>query len=74
MPVDSVSSRWTHVQGPDDLSEELMERVAHFFEHYKDLDEGKWVRVGGWDGPEAAKEEILNSIKMFNDAPIKPHF
>ncbi len=74
VPVDAVSSRWTHVHGPDDMSEELMERIAHFFEHYKDLDEGKWVRVGGWDGVDAAKEEILSSIKMFNDAPVKPHF
>jgi hypothetical protein len=30
--------------------------------------------VGGWDGIEAAKEEILSSIKMYNDAPVKPHF
>lgn len=74
VPSNDVSSRWTHIHGPDDMAEELMERIAHFFEHYKDLDEGKWVRVGGWDGPEAAKEEILSSIKMYNDAPVKPHF
>jgi inorganic pyrophosphatase len=74
VPADSITNRWSHVKGPEDMPEELMERIAHFFEHYKDLDEGKWVRVGGWDGVEAAKEEVLSSIKMYNDAPVKPHF
>ncbi|MCG7871509.1 MAG: inorganic diphosphatase [Candidatus Thiodiazotropha lotti] len=74
VPVDDVSSRWTHVKSYQDMPEELMERIAHFFEHYKDLDEGKWVRVSGWEGAEAAKEEVSNSVKMFQDAPEKPHF
>ena len=29
--------------------------IQHFFEHYKDLEPGKWVKVQGWEGPEAAK-------------------
>lgn len=57
-----------------DMPEELMERIAHFFEHYKDLDEGKWVRVQGWDGTEAAKQEVRNSVQMYVDAPEKPNF
>jgi inorganic pyrophosphatase len=56
------------------VSKLLLDQVAHFFEHYKDLDEGKWVRVEGWEGVEAAKEEILSSVKMYNDAPEKPNF
>ncbi|MBT2970233.1 MAG: inorganic diphosphatase [Candidatus Thiodiazotropha sp. (ex Ctena orbiculata)] len=74
VPADDVSSRWTHVKSVDDMPAELMERIAHFFEHYKDLDEGKWVRVKGWEGAEAAKEEVKNSVQMFKDAPEKPHF
>jgi inorganic pyrophosphatase len=53
---------------------ELLERIAHFFEHYKDLEEGKWVRVEGWEGAEAAKKEILDSVAMYNNAPEKPMF
>jgi inorganic pyrophosphatase len=74
VPVNEITSRWAHVESHKDMPQELMERIAHFFEHYKDLDEGKWVRVSGWEGTEAAKQEIKNSVKMFQDAPEKPHF
>ncbi|MEW8012925.1 MAG: inorganic diphosphatase [Candidatus Thiodiazotropha sp.] len=74
VPADDVSSRWRHVRSADDMPEELMERIAHFFEHYKDLDEGKWVRVKGWEGAEAAKQEVRNSVQMYIDAPEKPNF
>ena len=74
VPSDKVSSRWSHVKEMEDMPEELMERTAHFFEHYKDLDEGKWVRVQGWEGRESARQEILDSIQMFKDAPEKPNF
>lgn len=74
VPSDKVSSRWSHVKEMEDMPEELMERMAHFMEHYKDLDEGKWVRVQGWEGREAARQEILGSIQMYQDAPEKPNF
>ena len=48
--------------------------IAHFFEHYKDLDEGKWVRVEGWGDIEEAKEEIMISVAMYKEAPVKPNF
>jgi inorganic pyrophosphatase len=75
VPVDKITKRYAHVQGPEDMPQELMDRIAHFFEHYKDLDEGKWVRVEGWAGVEAAKEEIRNSVRMYQEAPEpKPYF
>ena len=40
--------------------------LEHFFKHYKDLEEGKWVKVDGWKGPEAAQREILDSINRYN--------
>lgn len=42
--------------------------------HYKDLDEGKWVRVEGWGTRTDAEQEILDSINMYKDAPVKPNF
>jgi len=74
VPVDKLTKRWANAKGPEDMPPELLQRIAHFFEHYKDLDEGKWVRVGGWEDAEAAKQEILSSIAMYNSAPEKPHF
>jgi len=52
----------------------LLDQIAHFFEHYKDLDEGKWVRVEGWGDIDDAKEEIMSSVAMYKDAPVKPNF
>ena len=74
VPSDKVSDRWTHVNDVEDMPAELMDRLAHFFEHYKDLDEGKWVRVKGWEGKEAALKEVLSSVKMYQEAPEKPNF
>ena len=42
-----------------------LKAIQHFFEHYKDLEEGKWVKVTGWTGPEGAHEEILTGIANF---------
>ena len=56
------------------MSPMLLEQIAHFFEHYKDLDEGKWVRVEGWGDAAAARAEIIASIAMYRDAPVKPNF
>ena len=47
---------------------------AHFFEHYKDLDTGKWVKIDGWAGIDEAKAEILASVERFNNAVVKPAF
>ena len=74
VPVSKLCTSYAKVAGPDDMPKMLLNQIAHFFEHYKDLDEGKWVRVQGWEGVEAAKQEILSSVKMFNEAPEKPNF
>jgi inorganic pyrophosphatase len=52
----------------------LLDQIAHFFEHYKDLDEGKWVRVEGWGDIDDAREEIMSSVEMYKNAPVKPNF
>jgi inorganic pyrophosphatase len=48
--------------------------ITHFFEHYKDLERGKWVKVGGWVGPEEAKKEIVDGIASYRKAKKKPAF
>jgi inorganic pyrophosphatase len=74
VPVTKLCNSYANVKGPEDMPKLLLDQIAHFFEHYKDLDEGKWVRVEGWAGVEEAKEEIMSSVKMYNEAPEKPHF
>ncbi len=74
VPVDKLCRIYRNVKEIDDMSPALLDQIAHFFEHYKDLDEGKWVRVEGWGGVEDAKKEILASVEMYNQAPEKPNF
>ncbi len=74
VPIDKLTRMYRNVQDFRDLPNMLLEQIAHFFEHYKDLDEGKWVRVGGWGGADEAKAEILDSVKMYQEAPEKPAF
>jgi inorganic pyrophosphatase len=74
VPVDKLCKSYRSVESFRDLSGEVLNRIAHFFEHYKDLDEGKWVRVDGWYGVDEAKQEILDSIRMYEEAPERPAF
>jgi inorganic pyrophosphatase len=57
-----------------DVPEYQLAQIAHFFEHYKDLEKNKWVKVEGWVGIEEAKAEIVASVERFNAEPIKPNF
>lgn len=57
-----------------DISKRKLDRLAHFFEHYKDLEKNKWVKLEGWVGIEEAKAEIMESLARYNDAPVKPQF
>ncbi len=74
IPIDKVYKGYQNVNSFRDLPMHLLDQIAHFFEHYKDLDQGKWVRVGGWGGVDEARAEIMASVQMFEDAPEKPAF
>jgi len=74
VPIDKLCKMYRHVQDIDDMQYMLKDQIAHFFEHYKDLDEGKWVRVDGWGNKADAFTEILDSIEMYKNAPEKPNF
>jgi len=65
VPLDKQSSQYRHIKGIDDVQPELLAAIKHFFEHYKDLEEGKWVKVDGWGGIDAAHQEILESIERY---------
>ncbi len=74
VPIDKLCRLYRKVRDIDDMSPALLEQIAHFFEHYKDLDEGKWVRVEGWLGIDAARKEIMDSVDLYQNAPEKPAF
>ena len=66
VPVDKLTPLYKEVKDYTDLPATLLAQISHFFEHYKDLEEGKWVKIDGWVGVEEAKQEILDSIERFN--------
>ncbi|MFK3738826.1 inorganic diphosphatase [Massilia sp. TN1-12] len=65
VPVEKLLPLYANLKTVDDVPELTLRQIQHFFEHYKDLEKGKWVKVDGWAGPDAAKEEILNGVKAF---------
>jgi inorganic pyrophosphatase len=74
VPVDKLCGLYRHIQSPRDLPEMVLAQISHFFEHYKDLEAGKWVKVTGWVGAEEAKREILDGIARYEAAATKPMF
>lgn len=74
VPIDKLCKLYRKVQTPQDLPDLLLAQIRHFFEHYKDLEEGKWVKVEGWDNSDAAESEINAAVQRFEDAPEKPYF
>ena len=58
----SKDPRWAHIQDITDIPEFTRKEIEHFFEHYKDLEPGKWVKVLGWGTVEDAKQEIVNGL------------
>ncbi len=68
VPVDKLLSTYRNIHGPDDLAPELLRQIEHFFNHYKDLEPGKWVKTEGWADVEAARAEITASVKRYAEA------
>jgi inorganic pyrophosphatase len=71
VPIDKILPIYAHWQKPEDMNPWRLQQIQHFFEHYKDLEKGKWVKTGGWEGPEAARQEIRNGITAYNGT-LKP--
>jgi inorganic pyrophosphatase len=65
VPVDRLTRLYRNVNGPEDLPESLLEQISHFFAHYKDLEPGKFVRVGAFESAVMAVGEIMQSVSNF---------
>ena len=69
VPVDRLHPFYTGVTSYRDLPAILTEQIAHFFQHYKDLEKGKWVTVARWGGPDEAAELIRAAIARETGKP-----
>jgi inorganic pyrophosphatase len=71
VPIDKILSIYTQWQKPEDLNPLRLKTIAHFFEHYKDLEPGKWVKILGWEGVESAKKEIMDGAANYEKSLAK---
>ena len=62
VPVDALHPFYSEVKSYDELPEIFLQQIAHFFQHYKDLEKGKWVKIKGWEGAEKAADLITAAI------------
>ncbi|VAX07224.1 Inorganic pyrophosphatase [hydrothermal vent metagenome] len=74
VPHEKLCKLYKDAEKPEDMSSLLLDQISHFFAHYKDLEEGKWVKIEGWTGADEARQEIMDSIARFQNAPQKPCF
>ena len=63
--VPTYDKKWKDVADLSGVPQRDLDRIRHFFTVYKDLDDGKWVKVTGWEGPESAERELAESIERF---------
>ena len=65
VPDDRVFAGYSHIQDIGQVSGHWLERIGHFFEHYKDLEPGKWVKIDGWGDAAAARAIVTEALERF---------
>jgi inorganic pyrophosphatase len=68
VPTTKILPMYEKLTNIEDVDAMTRNAISHFFEHYKDLEKGKWVKVLGWEGIEAAKKEVLDGVDNYNKA------
>ena len=63
VPSPKLTQRYAKINTYSDLPQITLDQIQHFFEHYKDLEPGKWVKIIGWGGAEEAQQLILEAIE-----------
>ncbi|NRA25111.1 MAG: inorganic diphosphatase [Oleispira sp.] len=65
VPHEKLSQLYNDIQDIDDVPQLLKDQIVHFFENYKDLEKGKWVKVDGWENADAARAAIIKSAAAY---------
>lgn len=63
VPSHRLTKRYDHIRNHADLPEITLQQIEHFFEHYKDLEPGKWVKIGDWQDANLARSLITEAIE-----------
>jgi len=65
VPVTRLTRRYEHIKNYTDLPGISLQQIQHFFEHYKDLETGKWVKIIGWGDAAEARSLIVEALQRF---------
>jgi inorganic pyrophosphatase len=63
VPTEKMNSEYSKINEISELPENILNKVRHFFEHYKDLEKGKWVKVADYKDSKDAKDKILEAVE-----------
>ena len=74
VPIDKVFAGYTHIDDIAKVSPHWLQRIGHFFEHYKDLEDGKWVKLDGWGGAAEARAILVDAMNRYKASDDKPKF
>jgi inorganic pyrophosphatase len=69
-PLNKIDPSFSTIKEVDDIPESLRNQITHFFEHYKELEQGKYVKIIGWKGREIAKKQISEAIDKFKSPDL----
>ena len=72
VPSSSISRRYERVQSYTDLPPITLQQIEHFFDHYKDLEPGKWVKIDHFGDTDEAKQAIVDAIELEKTKPREP--
>lgn len=67
IPSPKVFPAYAHIENIGQVSGHWLERISHFFEHYKDLEQAKWVKIEGWNGADDARQVIVKGVDSYNN-------
>jgi inorganic pyrophosphatase len=65
VPHEKLTQLYNDIQDIDDVPQLLRDQIVHFFEHYKDLEKGKWVKVEGWENADSARAAIIKAAAAY---------
>jgi inorganic pyrophosphatase len=74
VPIDKVFAGYSHIDDIAKVSPHWLERIGHFFEHYKDLEKGKWVKLDGWGDAAEARQILVDAMARYHASDDKPKF
>ena len=62
VPSSDLTRRYDSTRNYSDLPQITIEQITHFFEHYKDLEPGKWVKIKHWGKADEARQFIVDAL------------